>query len=85
MIRPIHSQSTCLARSYSIWRWHTCARNSQTTGTNHHNGRDLTKIIRRMSAREPNQTDRNIEMSRQNQPTLGRNTRVQTPPFANSP
>lgn len=85
MIGLAQNQSNYPARFYPIWRWHTYARNSQTTGRGLQNGRNLLQIIRTMSLPKPNQTARNIQMSRLYQPTLGPKTRAKTPPLTNSP
>jgi hypothetical protein len=85
MIGPIHSQSTCLARYYPIWRLGTCARNLQKTDGTPQNGRDLTKIVRPMSPLKPNQTALGIEMWPLNRPTLAPTTCAKTPPLAKSP
>jgi hypothetical protein len=85
MIGLAQNQSTNSARSYPIWRLGTYARNSQKTGTNHHNGRDLLEIIWPMLLPKPKQVALNPQILRLSQLMLGRNTRVQTPPLTNSP
>ena len=85
MNQPLQNQSNNLDRFYPIWRWHTSARNSQKTGKSHQNGRDFLEIIWPLLLPKPNQTARNIQMSRLYKPILTPTPCTKTPPSANSP
>jgi hypothetical protein len=85
MIGLAQNQSTNSARFYPIWRWHTCARNSQKMGKSHQNGRNLLEIMAPMSPPKPNHTAYGIGMWHLNKPTFGPKTGIQPRPFAKSP